>query len=371
MSQSGPPLLEVSNLSVEYQQRHGQASVLAVDGVSFSIEPGEVVGLVGESGSGKSTVARAILGLAPVTSGSIEFEGGEISHATYRERRLLARNLQVVFQDPYASLNPARTVGKTLAETVRASPGLAKQVVEERIATTLGRVGLPAEAAKRYPTQFSGGQRQRIAIARALMGYPKLVICDEPVSALDLSIQAQILNLLRDLRRDLCLSYLFISHDLAVVRYVSQRILVLYRGRVMEYGGAADVYEAPAHPYTRALLAAVAFPDPEVRRAPRLPASRSLRPSSQPGSPNPDSCVFVDRCRYAIDECRSRRPRLESRADGRLLACLRWRDLAQEGPPVHPPPVSTDKQRGTSLRVTSVAGGRALWSDQDFAGGLN
>jgi peptide/nickel transport system ATP-binding protein len=357
VTQSASPLLTVSNLSVEYERRHGRASVLAVDGVSFAVDAGETVGLVGESGSGKSSVARAILGLAAVTSGSVKFEGDEIANATYRARRMLARHLQVVFQDPYASLNPARTVGKSLAETVRASPGLDKRAVEQRVATALVRVGLPAEAAKRYPTQFSGGQRQRIAIARALMGWPKLVICDEPVSALDLSIQAQILNLLRDLQRELSLSYLFISHDLAVVRYVSQRILVLYGGRVMEYGEAAGVYAAPAHPYTRTLLAAAAFPDPAVRRTPHPPTSKSLRPGPQPGSASPDSCVFADRCRYAIEECRSRRPRLESRPDGRLLACHRWRDLGAEGVPNHPPFATTDDRHDFALRATSAAGG--------------
>jgi peptide/nickel transport system ATP-binding protein len=325
------PLLEVSGLSVEYQRRHGHAPVLAVDGVSFSIDAGGTMGLVGESGSGKSSVARAILGLAPVASGAIRFSGREIAHATYRERRLLARDLQVVFQDPFASLNPARTVSKTLAETVRTSRSMDKHTIEERIVHVLDSVGMAPEAARRYPAQFSGGQRQRIAIARALMGDPKLVICDEPVSALDLSIQAQILNLLRDLQREFSLSYLFISHDLAVVRYVSQRILVLYRGRVMEYGEAADVYAMPAHPYTRALLAAVALPDPEARQAPRPTELTSSRSGRGQGYSSQDSCGYVDRCPHAIDKCRSQRPRLESAPDGRLVACHRWQSLGAEG----------------------------------------
>jgi peptide/nickel transport system ATP-binding protein len=244
-------LLDVRDLTVEFPRGWRRPPLRAVDDVSFSLAPRETVGLVGESGSGKTTIGRAILGLAPVAEGTIRFSGNDITNASYRHRRDLSTTLQVVFQDPYSSLNPTRTIGQTLAEVLRAHGQPPRSEVRERVRFMLQRVGLPADAAQRYPSHFSGGQRQRVAIARALMKQPQLVICDEPTSALDLSVQAQVLNLLRELQRELELSYLFISHDLAVVRHVSHRIIVLYQARIMEQGDAATVYNAPAHPLTR------------------------------------------------------------------------------------------------------------------------
>jgi peptide/nickel transport system ATP-binding protein len=241
----------------------------ALKGVSLSIGLGETVGLVGESGSGKTTIGRVILGQTPATAGRVVYAGEDITRASRQRRRELGREIQVVFQDPIGSLNPARTIGDTLAEPLLAAGGVGPAEVRERIADILQRVGMPADTAARYPGQFSGGQRQRIAIARAVIGRPRLVVCDEPVSALDLSVQAQVLNLLNDLQRSLGLSLLFISHDLTVVRHVSRRTLVLYRGEIVEQGDAAHVHEAPRHPYTRALLAASPVPHPLRQRARR------------------------------------------------------------------------------------------------------
>lgn len=260
------PLLDVRGLTVEFSTGRRDTPLRAVSDVSLTIAPRETVGLVGESGSGKSTIGRAILGLTEPTDGSISFAGRDITRASHRDRRLLSRDLQVVFQDPYSSLNPTRTIGQTLVETLRPHGRANHAEATERAHAMLERVGLSADAASRYPAHFSGGQRQRIAIARALMVRPRLVICDEPVSALDLSVQAQVLNLLRELQDDFELSYLFIAHDLAVVRHLSHRIVVLYRGRIMEQGEAGTVYEEPAHPYTRKLLSAAPVPDPTVQR---------------------------------------------------------------------------------------------------------
>lgn len=257
-------LLEVDKLTVEY--RNGRHVNRAVNNVSFSIRKGETLGLVGESGSGKTTIGRAILGLAPVTSGSIHFEGLEISSLKRSQRRFFSERLQVIFQDPYSSLDPTKTIGYTLAEPIlRHQPGK-PATVRSRVDAMLNRVGLPQDAASRYPAQFSGGQRQRIAIARALIVSPQLVVCDEPVSALDLSIQAEVMNLMAGLQQDMALSFLFISHDLTVVRHISDRVVVLREGQIVEQGSADEVYESPQHPYTKALLAAAPVPDPDQQR---------------------------------------------------------------------------------------------------------
>jgi peptide/nickel transport system ATP-binding protein len=259
------PLLQVQVLRVDFTQ--GQGKVFqALKGVSLSIHPGETVGLVGESGSGKTTLGRVILGLTEATQGQILFDGEDITHASRARRRTLGRDIQVVFQDPYGSLNPARTVGDTLAEPLLSDKSLRTQDIAQRIAEVLQRVGMPADTAQRYPGQFSGGQRQRIAIARAVIAKPRLIVCDEPVSALDLSVQAQVLNLLKELQQSMGLAMLFISHDLTVVRHVSHRTVVLYRGDIVEQGDAAQVHEHPQHPYTRALLAAAPVPDPLIQR---------------------------------------------------------------------------------------------------------
>jgi oligopeptide/dipeptide ABC transporter ATP-binding protein len=322
---SAPPLLDVARLRVDYPVRN-RPPFRAVDDVTFTIGPRETLGLVGESGSGKTTIANAMLGFAPVTAGTIAFDGEDIVGAGRDRRRRLSASLQVVFQDPYSSLNPSRTIGKTLAETLRPHGSKSRADIAERTVAILERVGLDPAAADRYPSQFSGGQRQRIAIARALIAAPRLVICDEPVSSLDLSVQAQVLNLLRGLQDELGLSYLFISHDLAVVRHVSARVVVLYRGRVMEAGPAAVIYSQPAHPYTRTLLESVPIPNPAQQRARRTARQRTT--PDLPSAVRPDSCQFAPRCPWAVDVCRERQPAAEFTSEGVSVACHRWRELA-------------------------------------------
>ena len=258
-------LLQVKDLRVNFPQGRGKV-FQALKGISLDIQPGETVGLVGESGSGKTTVGRVILGLTEATSGDVWFDGENITHASRERRRTLGRDIQVVFQDPYGSLNPARTIGDTLAEPLMNDKSLSPQDIAHRVAEVLQQVGMPADTASRYPGMFSGGQRQRIAIARAVIAKPRLIVCDEPVSALDLSVQAQVLNLLKSLQQSLGLAMLFISHDLTVVRHVSHRTVVLYRGDIVEQGDAGQVHERPEHPYTRALLAAAPVPDPLIQR---------------------------------------------------------------------------------------------------------
>ncbi len=325
------PLLDVRGLTVEFDRGRHAPPLRAVDGVDLTVAPRETVGLVGESGSGKSTIGRAILGLVPANAGTVTFAGADITHAGSRERTRLSSELQVIFQDPYSSLNPTRTIGQTLGEALHVQRLPRAQVVE-RVREMLGKVGLPPEAARRYPAQFSGGQRQRIAIARALMVQPRLVICDEPVSALDLSVQAQVLNILRELQDELQLSYLFIAHDLAVVRHLSHRIVVLYRGRVMEEGPAASVYGDPAHPYTRALLAAAPVPDPHRQRERRLDRTTRVADAAT-ASPAADACPFAPRCPHAVEVCRTERPLEEATPAGSRVACHRWRELGALQPP--------------------------------------
>ena len=324
---SADPILELRGLSVEYAQQ--RRKVLAVDGVDLAVAPGETFGIVGESGSGKSTIARAVLGLVPVSSGEIRFLGRDITRAGHRERRSLSKRMQVVFQDPYSSLNPARTVGATLAEPLLVHEKASRKEVRRRVEEMLERVGLSRTAADRHPGSFSGGQRQRIAIARALMISPQLVICDEPVSALDLSVQAQILNLLRDLQNDLGLTYLFIAHDLGVVRYLCHRVLALYRGRPMEAGRAEEIYSRPAHPYTQALLAAAPVPDPVVQRL-RIAGADS--PTAEAAASVGRGCPFSARCRLAIERCDDELPRMESTSGGGLAACHRLVDSEGAAP---------------------------------------
>ena len=260
-----PPLLQVQDVRVDFAQSKGPV-FQALKGVSLDIAAGETVGLVGESGSGKTTMGRVILGLTPPTAGRVMFDGQDMTHAPQSVRRQLGRDIQVVFQDPYGSLNPARTIGDTLSEPLMMIRGLSRSEIVSRIDEVLHRVGLPSDAAQRYPGQFSGGQRQRIAIARAVIVHPRLLVCDEPVSALDLSVQAQVLNLLKQLQQTMGLAMLFISHDLTVVRHVSHRTVVLYRGAIVEQGDAAQVHDHPQHPYTQKLLAAAPVPDPLLQR---------------------------------------------------------------------------------------------------------
>ncbi|MEU8373301.1 ATP-binding cassette domain-containing protein [Micromonospora sp. NPDC048894] len=279
---SGRPLLAVHDLVVDLGHRRSATRV--VDGVSLTVAAGETVGLVGESGSGKSTIARAVLGLTPVTDGRILIDGVDVTRAGRRQRRALSGDVQLVFQDPFSSLNPARRIGDSLVEPLLNRRGVDPARRRVLVAEALHRVGLPAEAAHRYPGQFSGGQRQRIALARALVGSPRLLVTDEPVSALDLSVRAQIINLLADLQAELGFGHLFIAHDLAVVRHLSHRMVVLHRGRVVEAGDAETVYRRPTHPYTRALLAAVPVPDPVRARA----ALAAFARQPPPAGPAPD-----------------------------------------------------------------------------------
>jgi ABC-type glutathione transport system ATPase component len=271
------PILQVTDLAVDRGTGRGRKRV--VDGVSFDVPTGTTLGLVGESGSGKTTTGMAILGMLPVTSGTVIFEGSDISTVRRSERRALGSRRQVIFQDPYSSLDPSKTIGYTLAEPCRIVPKqqrMSAAEIAERQATLLESVGLSPDAARRYPAQFSGGQRQRIAIARALMLSPQLIVCDEPVSALDLSVQAEVLNLLVRLQRELGLSLLFISHDLSVVRHISHSIVVLRNGRVVEQGPAERVYDDPHDDYTRKLLAAAPVPDPGEQRARREARQQQL-----------------------------------------------------------------------------------------------
>lgn len=272
-------LLEVRDLVVEYKPKKMLAKPhRALHGVSLSVAEGRTLGLVGESGSGKTTIGRAILGLAPVASGSIEFEGNDITRINRRDRRKLSGDLQVIFQDPYTSLNPAMDVGDILAEPLGVQ-GVGRDAARRRIVSLLDRVGLPSNAIGRQPNEFSGGQRQRIAIARALTLDPKLIVCDEPVSALDLTTQARVLDLLLEIQRDTGVAYLFISHDLDVVHHVSHDVAVLYKGKFVETGPAGEVTRTPEHPYTKQLLLASPVPDPReqrIRREERLALKASL-----------------------------------------------------------------------------------------------
>jgi len=291
-------LLEVRDVTVQYPRGRKQQPLVALEGASLAVNPGETVALVGESGSGKSTLGNAILGLVAPTAGTILFRGEDIAHAKKRRRRELTQEIQVVFQDPFGSLNPVRTIGQTLIEPLRAHKVYDAAAARSHVAAALERVGLDASAAQRYPAQFSGGQRQRIAIARALMLEPRLIVCDEPTSSLDLSIQGQLINLLIELQRDLGVSYLFITHDLAIVRHIAQRVVVLQRGRIVEEGLTNQVCSSPRHSYTRALIAAAPVPDPVEQRRKREGAQPSPAPSheddstgssAEPPSPRPDA----------------------------------------------------------------------------------
>ncbi len=316
-------LLEVKDLRAHFPVRGGVfaravASVKAVQDISFTVDEGEVVGLVGESGSGKTTAGRAILRLIEPTGGQVLFRGKDITKASKAERREFSKEMQIIFQDPYASLNPRMTVGDAIGEALdihRLARGKARRA---RVAELLGRVGLSPDYMDRYPHEFSGGQRQRIGIARALAVDPKFIVADEPVSALDVSIQAQVVNLLQDLKDELGLTLLFIAHDLSVVEYLSDRVIVMYLGKIMEIASARELYANPIHPYTEALLSGAPVPDPTLRR------ERILLKGEIPSPLNPPSgCVFRTRCALAAEECAHVVPPLEEVRPGHFKACIR------------------------------------------------
>ncbi|MFB7665408.1 ABC transporter ATP-binding protein [Kitasatospora sp. NPDC056138] len=324
-SHPGPPeaLLEVRDLGMTFPVPRGslrrRAGVRAVDGVSFDVHPGETLGLVGESGCGKSTTGRMLVRLLDPTAGRVAFRGRDITRTGQRELRPLRSKLQMIFQDPFASLNPRQTVRQIIAAPLRAQ-GESAQAIRREVRDLVGLVGLAPEHLDRYPHQFSGGQAQRIGIARALATRPELVVADEPVSALDVSIQAQIVGLLERLQRELGVAYVFIAHDLAVVRHISHRVAVMYLGRIVEIGERHQVYGNPAHPYTRALLSAVPLPEPAAERARERIVLLGDPPS--PADP-PSGCTFHPRCPKARELCRSEPPLLRLTApDGtRQAAC--------------------------------------------------
>jgi oligopeptide/dipeptide ABC transporter ATP-binding protein len=323
------PLLEVENLGRQFVARRSAfgrptAVVTAVEAVSFTLDAGTTLAMVGESGCGKTTLGRLVLRLIDPTAGHIRFDGQDVTSLKERQLKPLRRNAQLIFQDPYASLNPRMTVGQILAEPLALHDVVAPSRRRERVGELLQRVGLDARAARRYPHEFSGGQRQRIAVARALAVEPKLIVCDEPVSALDVSIRAQVLNLLRDLQHRLGLAYIFISHDLAVVKHVADRIAVMHLGRIVEIGPSETLFANPRHPYTRALLSAIPLPAPGLKRERIILHGETPSPLRPPAG-----CAFHTRCPVAIAQCTTIRPELVGHAHA--TACHR----ADELPPAN------------------------------------
>lgn len=314
-------ILEVKNLKKHFPITGGILgkevnTVKAVDGLNFDVKKGETLGLVGESGCGKSTTGRVLLRLLDATEGEVVFEGQNIHQLAKNDLRSLRREMQMIFQDPYASLNPRMTVGKIIGEPMEIHNIASGQEKERRVRNLLEKVGLQPEYANRYPHEFSGGQRQRIGIARALTVDPKIIVCDEPVSALDVSIQAQVINLMKDLQEELDLTYIFIAHDLSVVRHISDRVAVMYLGRMAELADKKELYNNPQHPYTKALLSAIPIPDPEVSR------EKIILEGDVPSPINPPSgCTFHTRCPFAKDICKKETPVFEDKGSDHFVAC--------------------------------------------------
>jgi oligopeptide transport system ATP-binding protein len=321
---SGDALLEVNNLVMHFPLTQGiifqrkVGAVQAVDGISFKVRKGETLGLVGESGCGKSTTGRAILQLYKPTSGEINFKGKDLTKLNGGDMRKMRRHLQMIFQDPYASLNPRMTVGSIIAEPMQIHGLVSKQDRNKRVQELLQTVGLNPYFANRYPHEFSGGQRQRIGIARALAANPDFIVADEPVSALDVSIQAQIVNLLEDLQDQFGLTYLFIAHDLSVVKHISDRVAVMYLGKIVEMADRNELYDQPLHPYTKALLSAVPIPDPIIEKK----RERIILSGDVPSPINPPSgCHFHTRCPYVMDVCKTVDPIFADQGGGHFVAC--------------------------------------------------
>jgi len=322
-----PPILSVRDIKVEFSIKDAKGwpwtpprSLKAVNGISFDLHAGETLGVVGESGCGKSTLARALLNLNPANSGSIRWMGQEMQGASGSAWMAVRKDIQMIFQDPLASLDPRMTVAQIIAEPLRTHhPDMSHDEVMDKVRAIMGRVGLTAQQINRYPHEFSGGQCQRIGIARALILSPKLIVCDEPVSALDVSIQAQIINLLKELQAEFGLALIFIAHDLAVVRHISHRIMVMYLGRAMEFADKRALYQNPLHPYTQALLSAIPIPDPEQERNKVVQLLQGDLPS--PMNP-PSGCVFRTRCPKAEAKCAAEVPVLQARGTGSQVACL-------------------------------------------------
>jgi oligopeptide/dipeptide ABC transporter ATP-binding protein len=342
---AAPALVEACGLTKHFPIRkgilrrvHGYAR--AVDGVNFEILPGQTLGLVGESGSGKSTLGRCVLRLVGIDGGELRIDGHDVTKASRSQLRTIRSNAQMIFQDPYSSFDPRATVGSSIVEPLRAHEQMSRRQREDRTAELVGLVGLGRQHLTRYPYQFSGGQLQRLAIARALAINPSLVVCDEPVSSLDVSTQAQVINLMRRLQRDLGVAYLFIAHDLSVVRHVSHDIAVMYLGRIVEQGQAEVVYTSPKHPYTEALLSAVPVPDPVVERSRQRITLTGDVPS--PVDP-PSGCRFHTRCPFVMDVCREVDPEPTTTPDGTTVAC----HLHTTGP----------KLAGASVRTLGIPSG--------------
>jgi oligopeptide transport system ATP-binding protein len=334
---AGENLIDVQDLEMHFPVTRGivfqrrVGTVKAVDGISFSIKRGETLGLVGESGCGKSTTGRALLQLYRPTNGSVIFSGQDLTKLRGDDLRKMRRRVQMIFQDPYASLNPRMTVGDIIGEPIRVHKLREGKAVRERVEELLSVVGLNSAFGNRYPHEFSGGQRQRIGIARALAVEPEFIVCDEPVSALDVSIQAQVVNLLEELQEKLNLTYLFIAHDLSVVKHISDRVAVMYLGKMVELAEGPKLYTMPLHPYTQALLSAVPIPDPKIEQQRR----RIILEGDVPSPLNPPSgCHFHTRCPIAIQQCKEEEPPFIDYGDGHFAACWRARESAELMPAV-------------------------------------